>query len=74
AAGGPQAEYFRHLRAAAGRAPAPNPAGAGTLRHYSIYRNGWLRIDDPSTQTAIIQKPDEGNAYLLDARSHTPMR
>lgn len=60
--------------------PAPQPAAAlepspgdpqrpfftGTNRHYVISPEGRTRIEDPVTQTIVIEQPDEGKVYTLD--------
>ncbi len=66
-----QTEYKNHFdtrQQSAGAAPPEQLAvyAKGTLRHYTIASNGWVRIDDPNTKFIVIIKPDAGKMYLID--------
>jgi len=53
-------------------AAAPlEPYAKGALRHYTLASNGWVRIDDPTTKTIVIIKPDAGKAFTLDPGAQT---
>lgn len=55
-------------------APPPEqlvPYAKGSLRHYVVAANGWVRINDPATKTIVIIKPDAGKSYVLDGVART---
>jgi len=71
-----QAEYKAHFgsRGPAPQAPSPQqlaPYAKGTIRHYTVAANGWVRVDDPNTKMALIIKPDIGKTYVVDAGSQS---
>ncbi|MDB5040614.1 MAG: hypothetical protein JWN27_1340 [Candidatus Eremiobacteraeota bacterium] len=71
-----QAEYKAHFgsRGPSAQAPPPQqlaPYAKGTIRHYTVAANGWVRVDDPNTKMALIIKPDIGKTYVVDAGSQT---
>jgi hypothetical protein len=71
-----QADYKTHFGA---RSPGPQaapppqlaPYAKGTIRHYTVAANGWVRIDDPSTKISLIIKPDQGKTYVIDGGSQS---
>lgn len=68
-----QAELKNRFPRAQG-APPPEqlvPYAKGQLRHYTVAANGWVRINDPSTKTILIIKPDAGKSYVLDGAART---
>ena len=68
-----QAEMKNRFPRAQG-APPPEqlvPYAKGSLRHYVVGANGWVRINDPATKTIVIIKPDAGKSYVLDGTART---
>lgn len=68
-----QAEMKSRFPRAQG-APPPEqlvPYAKGSLRHYVVGANGWVRINDPATKTIVIIKPDAGKSYVLDGAART---
>ena len=71
-----QSEYKSHF---GNRNPPPQaatppqlaPYAKGTIRHYTVAANGWVRIDDPNSRMSLIIKPDIGKSYIVDAGSQT---
>ncbi len=61
---------FPNAHANVAEQPAPERLvsyARGTLRHYIIGANGWVRIDEPGGTTTLIVKPDLGKTYLIDS-------
>jgi hypothetical protein len=71
-----QAEYKSHFGS---RDPGPQatpppqlaPYAKGTIRHYTVAANGWVRVDDATTKMTLIIKPDAGKVYVIDGGSQT---
>jgi hypothetical protein len=71
-----QSDYKAHFgsRGPGPQAPPPEqlaPYAKGTIRHYTVAANGWVRVDDPNNKMALIIKPDVGKTYIVDAGSQT---
>ncbi|GAC1539227.1 MAG: hypothetical protein NVS2B17_14240 [Candidatus Velthaea sp.] len=63
-------------RPATASAPAPDAAAlqqysTGTLKHYAVTSNGWVRIEDASSGRVVINRPDERKSYALDPATKT---
>ncbi|GAC1418498.1 MAG: hypothetical protein NVSMB5_09930 [Candidatus Velthaea sp.] len=63
--------FGRPATASAPDAAALQQYSTGTLKHYAVTSNGWVRIEDASSGRVVINRPDERKSYALDPATKT---